>query len=85
MDSTVRTSKGTFLRKNHDDIVARIEKRLAMVTMLPEENGEALQILEYVDGQKYEPHTDYFHDQLNQDRSHGGQRVATVLMYLRQV
>lgn len=26
------------------------------------ENGEAIQILKYVDGQKYEPHTDYFHD-----------------------
>ena len=29
---------------------------------LPAENGEAIQILKYVDGQKYEPHTDYFHD-----------------------
>ena len=28
----------------------------------PAENGEAIQILKYVDGQKYEPHTDYFHD-----------------------
>lgn len=26
------------------------------------ENGEAIQILKYVDGQKYEPHTDYFRD-----------------------
>ena len=35
-----------------------------------------------MDGQKYEPHTDYFHDKFNSDVSHGGQRVATVLMYL---
>ena len=50
--------------------------------MIPEENGESLQILKYVNGQKYEPHTDYFHDKVNSDPSHGGQRVATVLMYL---
>jgi prolyl 4-hydroxylase len=29
-----------------------------------------------------QPHTDYFHDQVNQDKSKGGQRIATVLMYL---
>ncbi|KAI8102424.1 hypothetical protein M9435_006025 [Picochlorum sp. BPE23] len=82
MDSDVRTSSGTFLRQHEDDIVTAIEKRIATVTMLPEENGESLQLLRYVDGQKYEPHTDYFHDKVNTDVSHGGQRIATVLMYL---
>lgn len=82
IDSDVRTSSGTFLATHYDDIVTRIEKRLALVTMIPEENGESLQILRYEDGQKYEPHTDYFHDSVNSDASHGGQRVATVLMYL---
>jgi prolyl 4-hydroxylase len=38
--------------------------------------------LKYVDGQKYEPHFDYFHDSANRDSSHGGQRLATMLMYL---
>lgn len=82
MDSNVRTSFGTFLRQHEDDVVTAIEKRIATVTMLPEENGESLQLLRYVDGQKYEPHTDYFHDKVNTDASHGGQRIATVLMYL---
>lgn len=33
-----------------------------MALPMASENGEAIQILKYVDGQKYEPHTDYFHD-----------------------
>jgi prolyl 4-hydroxylase len=82
VDSDVRTSSGTFLRYAQDEIVSRIEERIAHVTMLPYENGESLQILRYVDGQEYKPHTDYFHDKFNVDPSHGGQRIATVLMYL---
>ena len=82
VDSEVRTSSGTFLQYGQDDIVTRIEDRISHVTMLPLENGESLQILKYVDGQEYRAHTDYFHDKVNADPSHGGQRIATVLMYL---
>jgi prolyl 4-hydroxylase len=39
-------------------------------------------VLHYVDGQKYEPHYDYFHDSYNSRPENGGQRVVTVLMYL---
>ncbi|PSC71217.1 putative prolyl 4-hydroxylase 6 isoform B [Micractinium conductrix] len=82
MDSSVRTSSGTFLACGEDEVVRAIEKRISLITMIPEENGEAIQILKYVDGQKYEPHTDYFHDKYNARQENGGQRVATVLMYL---
>ena len=44
------------------------------------EHGEGLQILHYEVGQKYEPHYDYFQDDYN--TKNGGQRMATVLMYL---
>lgn len=47
------------------------------------ENGESIQVLRYQDGQKYEPHYDYFSDPKNQAR--GGHRYATVLMYLSNV
>lgn len=47
------------------------------------ENGESMQILHYENGQKYEPHFDYFHDKANQVM--GGHRIATVLMYLSDV
>lgn len=49
----------------------------------PSENGESMQILHYENGQKYEPHFDYFHDQANLQL--GGHRIATVLMYLSNV
>lgn len=81
-DSEVRTSTGTFFDKDENEVITRIEKRVAQVTMLPVDNQEGLQVLRYQDGQKYEAHYDYFHDQLNQSPEHGGQRVVTVLMYL---
>lgn len=81
--SQVRTSSGMFLEKHQDEIVGRIERRIAAWTFLPEENGEAIQILHYENGEKYEPHYDYFHDKNNQ--ALGGHRIATVLMYLSDV
>lgn len=47
------------------------------------ENGESIQILHYENGEKYEPHYDFFHDKANQEI--GGHRIATVLMYLSDV
>ncbi|CAL9182759.1 unnamed protein product [Musa hybrid cultivar] len=82
--SNVRTSSGMFLQKHQDEVIARIESRIAAWTFLPEaENGESIQVLRYQDGQKYEPHYDYFRDPKNQAR--GGHRYATVLMYLSTV
>lgn len=49
---------------------------------LPADHQEGLQILHYEHGQKYEPHFDYFHDAVNASPERGGQRVATLLMYL---
>ncbi|OAY29849.1 probable prolyl 4-hydroxylase 6 [Manihot esculenta] len=83
VESEVRTSSGMFLSKAQDEIVADIEARIAAWTFLPVENGESIQILHYENGQKYEPHFDYFHDKANQEL--GGHRVATVLMYLSNV
>ena len=51
-----------------------------MFLLLSIEHGEGLQILHYEVGQKYEPHYDYFSDEFN--TQNGGQRIATVLMYL---
>ncbi|KAK9755104.1 hypothetical protein RND81_01G002600 [Saponaria officinalis] len=82
-DSRVRTSSGTFLRRGQDKIIRDIEKRIADFTFIPVEHGEGLQILHYEEGQKYEPHYDYFLDDFN--TKNGGQRIATVLMYLSDV
>eukprot|EP00271_Cylindrocystis_brebissonii_P020405 TRINITY_DN6737_c0_g3_i1.p1 TRINITY_DN6737_c0_g3~~TRINITY_DN6737_c0_g3_i1.p1 ORF type:complete len:351 (+),score=43.01 TRINITY_DN6737_c0_g3_i1:841-1893(+) len=81
--SEVRTSSGMFLRRGHDHVVAAIEKRIADFSFIPQENGEGFQILHYEIGQKYEPHHDFFYDK--QNVVNGGQRVATLLMYLTDV
>lgn len=82
-DSRVRTSSGTFLGRGQDKIIRGIEKRIADFTFIPVEHGEGLQVLHYEVGQKYEPHYDYFHDQYN--TKNGGQRIATLLMYLSDI
>lgn len=83
IQSEVRTSSGMFLNKQQDEIVSGIEARIAAWTFLPVENGESMQVLHYMNGEKYEPHFDFFHDKANQRL--GGHRVATVLMYLSNV
>ena len=60
-----------------------IEERIAAAVGLPEPNGEGMQILRYERGQKYDPHYDYFHDAANSSPKRGGQRMATMLIYLR--
>jgi prolyl 4-hydroxylase len=53
---------------------------LTIAIWLLADHGEGLQVLHYEVGQKYEPHYDYFLDTFN--TKNGGQRIATVLMYL---
>ncbi|KAF3330219.1 prolyl 4-hydroxylase subunit alpha-1-like protein [Carex littledalei] len=81
--SEVRTSSGMFLDKRQDEVIARIEERIATWTLLPEENAENIQVLRYDLTEKYDAHFDYFSDKHNQAR--GGHRYATVLMYLSDV
>jgi prolyl 4-hydroxylase len=82
--SAVRTSTGTFLEPAQDAVVARIERRIGLVTHLPPDRGEALQVLHYsaANAGRYEPHLDTFKDPVNARAENGGQRVATVLLYL---
>ncbi|KAG0584102.1 hypothetical protein M758_3G185000 [Ceratodon purpureus] len=84
IESKVRTSTGMFLnsndRKHHT--IQDIETRIAAYSMVPVENGELLQVLRYESEQYYKAHHDYFSDEFNLKR--GGQRVATMLMYLTE-
>ncbi|XP_004487245.1 probable prolyl 4-hydroxylase 10 [Cicer arietinum] len=81
--TSIRTSYGTFIERGHDKIVSNIEKRIAQVSLIPIEHGEGLQVLHYKVGQKYDTHGDFFMD--NFSVRHGGQRIATMLMYLSDV
>ncbi|MBL0422834.1 2OG-Fe(II) oxygenase [Ramlibacter sp. AW1] len=82
-----RTSNGMFFQRGENPLVTRIEARLARLVNWPVENGEGLQILQYRPGAEYKPHYDYF-DPVEPGTptilKRGGQRVATIVMYLSE-
>lgn len=75
----IRTSYGTFIKRLQDTVIERVEEKVANWTRLPISHQEDLQVLHYVDGQKYGAHYDSLHS--NSDNP----RVATVLIYLTDV
>ena len=82
-----RTSNGMFFQRGETELVRRIERRLAVLANWPEENGEGLQILQYGPGAEYKPHYDYFDPSEPGTPTilkRGGQRVATIVMYLAE-
>ena len=82
-----RTSNGMFFQRGEHELVKRIEARIARLVNWPEENGEGLQILHYTAGAEYKPHYDYFDpNELGTPTilKRGGQRVATIVMYLSE-
>lgn len=80
-----RTSQGIHLPAGCTELCARIEARIARLLDWPLENGEPLQVLRYGPGAEYQPHYDYFDpDGAGAEAAlrHGGQRVASLVMYL---
>ena len=84
-DHEARTSQGMFFAREENPLCARIERRIADWFDWPIENGEGLQVLHYGPGAEYKPHYDYF-DPAQPGTApvlrRGGQRVASVVMYL---
>ncbi len=80
-----RTSDGMFFQRGENEIVQRLEERIARLVRWPVENGEGLQVLHYRPGAEYKPHYDYF-DPAEPGTAtitrRGGQRVATLVIYL---
>ncbi|KAG2495660.1 hypothetical protein HYH03_006260 [Edaphochlamys debaryana] len=68
--SEIRTSYGTFIRRNFDPVIAAVEERVSLWSQLPVSHQEDLQVLRYGPTNKYGAHLD------------GEERVATVLIYL---
>lgn len=80
-----RTSEGMFFERAENPLCARIEQRIATLLNWPMDNGEGLQVLRYRTHTEYKPHYDYF-DPLQPGTAavleRGGQRVASLVMYL---
>ncbi|KAG2449396.1 hypothetical protein HYH02_005546 [Chlamydomonas schloesseri] len=82
----IRTSYGAAFGRGEDPVIAEIEERIAEWTHVPPDHGEPMQILRYVDGQKYDAHWDWFDDPVHHAAYlHEGNRYATVLLYLSEV
>ena len=82
-----RTSDGMFFERGENELISRIEQRIAKVLRWPVEFGEGLQVLRYGPGAEYKPHYDYFDPSEPGTPSilqRGGQRVATLVMYLQE-
>jgi prolyl 4-hydroxylase len=80
-----RTSEGMFFARGENELIARVEARIAALVDWPVENGEGVQVLRYTPGTEYKPHYDYFDPNEPGTPSilrRGGQRVGTVVMYL---
>jgi prolyl 4-hydroxylase len=83
--NTARTSEGMFFGRGENALCTRIEARIGALLGWPVENGEGLQVLRYRPGAEYKPHYDYFDPSQSGTPTilkRGGQRVATLVMYL---
>ncbi len=81
----VRTSTGTFLVASQDQqgVLAWLEDRIASVTHLPVEHGEAFNCLRYMPTQHYDSHLDWFPEDLYGKQN--SNRIATFLLFLSDV
>ncbi|MDD0810683.1 2OG-Fe(II) oxygenase [Curvibacter sp. RS43] len=85
--SVDRTSDGMFFSRGESALIQRIEERIARLLNWPLLHGEGLQVLHYRPGAEYKPHYDYFdpHEPGTPTiLKRGGQRVATLVMYLNE-
>lgn len=80
-----RTSHGMGFARGENALCQRVEARIARLLDWPLENGEGLQVLCYGPGAQYRPHHDYFDPAMPGSDvllRRGGQRVASVVIYL---
>jgi prolyl 4-hydroxylase len=83
-----RSSEGIWFHRCEDPFIERIDRRISALMNWPLENGEGLQIMRYGVGAEYRPHFDYFPPERSGSAvqiARGGQRVATLVLYLNDV
>ena len=83
--NAARTSDGMFFERCETEVIRRVEARIAALLRWPLDHGEGLQVLRYSPGAEYQPHYDYFdpaHPGTPAILQRGGQRLATLVMYL---
>lgn len=83
-----RTSELAVVQRGVTPLVARIDARITAITGVALAQGEPLQVMRYGVGAEYQPHYDYFDlgrpGQATALRN-GGQRIASLVIYLNDV
>ncbi|ANB77425.1 proline dioxygenase [Paraburkholderia phytofirmans OLGA172] len=86
--NSIRTSDTAGFLPGEDAFIQRLEQRFASLMNWPVENGEPLQVQRYKVTGEYKPHHDYYSPQqpgaIVRGKD-GGQRVATLIVYLNDV
>ena len=88
-----RTSSGCWLPRSdvpahvwrtsaEQRLLASVEERIAHATGIPLSHGEPSQVLRYGRGQQYTLHPDFFDPKDSKQLANGGNRQATMLVYL---
>ena len=79
-----RTSTNAWCKGDcsEDSLAKSVMERMAMVTGVPSDNSEYLQLLRYENGQFYQSHNDYIPHQVNRPC---GVRILTFYLYLSDV
>jgi prolyl 4-hydroxylase len=86
--NSLRTSDTAAFLPGEDKFIQRLEERFASLMNWPMANGEPLQVQRYKVTGEYKPHHDYFSPQQPGAIARGkdgGQRVATLIVYLNDV
>ena len=82
--SNTRTNRVTFILHGRDPLVDKLVTEIAQLVQLPRLNSESLQVINYQEGQRYDPHFDTFEPNSGFTEL-SGQRVITALIYLVDV
>lgn len=77
-----RTSEQTSYRPGESTLVDDLRRRAAELTRWPEGKLQNLLVARYRPGADFSPHHDYFSANAHPALAQGGQRVATLLLYL---
>jgi prolyl 4-hydroxylase len=83
-----RTSSGAFIDVGAHPLIAQLEARIARITGVPVNHGEAFQVLHYGHTEEYQPHYDFFEPSTDDEKANlagPGNRTSTLLFYLNDV
>jgi prolyl 4-hydroxylase len=83
-----RSSEGCYFQRGESAFIQQLDQRISELMNWPVDHGEGIQVLHYASGAEYRAHFDYFPVEQTGSSTHlatGGQRVATLVMYLNNV